>query len=300
VSNRLVGAFEYGFAAQVYRNLAQSIIPLVIEGMRTAGVPCDLDTLRFTLDRAHLTGLIRRLPDSQLKVELMTLREDELHRSTFSGLVGRLRALRFGLFGPWLLPSDRTVDLGRSLTEPGVTYMGLPATAASEDVELVGRVLVQHLKQVAYTALWAVERKPALIVFDEFVSLHEAEQFSDLLLQAREAHLGVVISTQQVPIQHPLKHSVLGAGSLIVHQVSGPDDADTLARALGSRSTPEVVRQVLLARDGSLPRRLLRTRQSFLVPPDALARLPVGQAAISVRFGDQRIGIVQVDPPHQS
>jgi hypothetical protein len=45
--------------------------------------------------------------------------------------------------------------------------MGLPATAASEDVELVGRVLVQHLKQVAYAALWSTQRQPALIVFDD-------------------------------------------------------------------------------------------------------------------------------------
>src|SRR5439155_12685628 len=116
---------------------------------------CDLDTLRNTLDRAHLVGLARRVEDPTLKSELLALREDELHRSTISGLVGRLRALRFGLFGPWLLPSERTLDVAASLVEPGLTYMGLPATAASEDVALVGRVLVQHLKQVTYDALWS-------------------------------------------------------------------------------------------------------------------------------------------------
>jgi hypothetical protein len=298
VSNRLVGAFEYGFEAQIYRNLAQSIVPLVIEAMQAAELPCDLDSLRHSLDRAHLTGLIRRLPDSQLKVELMTLREDELHRSTFSGLVGRLRALRVGRFGRWLVPSDRTLDLSRSLREPGVTYLGLPATAASEDVELVARVLVQHLKQIAYASLWATDHQAALIVFDEFVSLHEATQLVDLLLQAREAQLSVVVSTQQLPKKHPLRHSVLGAGSLIVHQVEGTDDAEALARALGSRTAPEVVRQIAQTRDGPLARRLLRSRQFYLVAPDELARLPVGRAAVSVRFGEQRIGLVQVDPLH--
>ena len=173
--------------------------------------------------------------------------------------------------------------------------MGLPATAASEDVGLVGRVLVQHLKQVAYAALWAPQRQPALIVFDEFVSLRESEQLVDLLLQAREAHLAVVISTQQVPREHALRHSVLGTGTLIAHQV-GSEDADTLARGLGTRTAPEVVRQVVVGRDGTFGRRLLRARQSYLIPPDELARLPVGQAAVSVRFGEQRIGLVQVDP----
>jgi hypothetical protein len=163
-------------------------------------------------------------------------------------------------------------------------------------VALVGRVLVQHLKQVAYAGLWVPDRQPALVVFDEFVSLHEAAQLVDLLLQAREAHLAVVVSTQQIPRDHPLKHSFLGAGSLVVHQVGDPDDANTLARTLGTRSGPEIVRQVALARDGPLVRRVLRARQSFLVPPDDLAHLPVGQAAIAVRFGNQRVNLVQVDP----
>jgi hypothetical protein len=40
----------------------------------------------------------------------------------------------------------------------------------------------------------------------------------------------------------------------------------------------------------------LRSRESFLVSPDELARLPVGRAAISIRFAQQRIALVQVDP----
>ncbi len=296
VANRLIGAFDHGREGQVFRNLSQAAVPIVLRAMQECSVPRDLDTLRFSLDRPHLVGLARRVTDLALRSELLALRGDDLHRRALSGLVGRLRALRFGLFGPWLLPSERTLDLAQSLVEPGVTYLGLPATAASEDVALVGRVLVQHLKQVAYAALWAEGRRPALIVFDEFVSLHEAAQFVDLLLQAREAHLAVVVSTQQVPREHPLRHSVLGAGTLVVHQIGGPDDAETLARALGTRTAPEIVRQIVHARDGTFVRRLLRARESFLIAPDELARLPVGRAAVSVRFGDQRIGLVQVDP----
>ncbi|HEY3060628.1 MAG TPA: helicase HerA-like domain-containing protein [Chloroflexota bacterium] len=296
VANRLVGAFDHGREGQVFRNLSQAAVPIVLRAMQECSVPRDLDTLRFSLDRPHLVGLARRVTDLGLRSELLALRGDDLHRRALSGLVGRLRALRFGLFGPWLLPSERTLDLAQCLVEPGVTYLGLPATAASEDVALVGRVLVQHLKQVAYAALWAEERRPALVVFDEFVSLHEAAQFVDLLLQAREAHLAVVVSTQQVPREHPLRHSVLGAGTLIVHQIGTPEDADTLARALGTRTAPEIVRQIVHARDSTLVRRLLRARESFLIAPDELARLPVGRAVVSVRFGRQRIGLVQVDP----
>jgi hypothetical protein len=88
----------------------------------------------------------------------------------------------------------------------------------------------------------------------------------------------------------------LGAGTLLVHQVGSPEDADVLAQALGIRTGPDVVRQIAVGPDGKIVRRLFRGRQSYLIPPDQLARLPVGRAAVCVRFGQQRLGIVQVDP----
>jgi hypothetical protein len=84
---------------------------------------------------------------------------------------------------------------------------------------------------------------------------------------------------------------------LIVHQVGAPEDADALARALGSRSGTEVVRNVHLAPAGTVLRRVLRSRESFLVAPDELMHLSIGDAAVNVRFGRQRLAVVRVEPP---
>ncbi|MDQ6673272.1 MAG: DUF853 family protein, partial [Chloroflexota bacterium] len=140
VGNRLVGAFEHGRDGQVYRNLSQALVPMAARALRASGQPCTLDTLRFSLDEAHLAGLARREADVAVKAELVAMLQDGLHRKALSGLVGRFRSLRYGGFGPWLLPSEHTLDLAECLQSPGVTYLGLPATAASEDVALVGRV----------------------------------------------------------------------------------------------------------------------------------------------------------------
>jgi len=295
IGNRLIGAFEHGRDGQVYRNLSQALVPLAARALVESGEACTLDTLRHSLDEAHLTGLARRTPDIALKTELLAMLCDPLHRKALSGVAGRLRTLRFGVFGPWLLPSDHTLDLAACLREPGVTYLGLPATAASEDVSLVGRVLIQHLKQLAYDGLWSADLHPGLVVFDEFTSLGDAVQLIDLLLQAREARLAVVVSTQQLPRDQVLRKALVGAGALLVHQVGASEDAESLARSLGTRSGTEVVRQVQLGPAGAVVRRLLRSRESYLVSPDQLARLAVGQAAVCVRFGRQRVAIVQVD-----
>jgi hypothetical protein len=272
------------------------LVPLAARSLIESGQPCTLDTLRYCLDEAHLAGLARRIADVEIKAELVAMLEDGLHRKALSGLVGRFRSLRYGVFGSSLLPSERTLDLAECLRLPGLTYLGLPATAASEDVALVGRVLIQHLKQVAYAGLWSDDARPGLVVFDEFASLGEAAQLIDLLLQAREARLAVVVSTQQLPKEPVLRKALLGAGALLVHQVGAPEDAESMARALGARKGTEIVRQIQLGPAGPLARRLLRSRESFLVSPDEIARLPIGQAAISIRFAQQRIALVQVDP----
>ncbi len=298
VGNRLVGAFDHGREGQVYRNLSQSIVPLTVRALVDSGQRCTLDSLRYCLDETHLTGLARRTADVELQTELLTIVNNPLHRTTMSGIAGRLRTLRYGVFGPWLLPSERTLDLSQCLTTTGVTYLGLPATAASEDVALVGRVLIQHLKQVAYDGLWSDTPHPGLILFDEFASLGEAAQLVDLLLQAREARLAVVVSTQQLPRDSALlRKALLGAGVLIVHQVGAPEDADALARALGSHTGPEIARQIHLGPTGPVVRRLLRGRETFLVDPDALSHLAVGEAAVNVRFGEQRLAVVQMPSP---
>lgn len=297
VGNRLVGAFDHGREGQVYRNLSQALVPLAVRALIESGQVCTLDSLRYSLDETHLVGLARRTIDLQLKNELLAMVNNPLQRATLSGIAGRLRTLRYGVFGPSLLPSERTLDLEACVQMPGVTYLGLPATAASEDVALVGRVLIQHLKQVAYAGLWSEAPQPGLLLFDEFASLGDATQLVDLLLQAREARLAVVVSTQQVPRDSAvLRKALLGTGVLLVHQVGAPEDADAVARALGSRSGAEVVRQIHLGPAGPMVRRLLRSRESFLIGPDELARLGVGQAAVSVRFGRQRLAVVQIDP----
>jgi len=298
VGNRLIGAFEFGREGQVYRNLSQALVPLAVRALHDSGEPCTLDSLRYSLGEAHLTGLARRTVDVTLKAELLAMVNDPLHRSTLSGVTGRLRTLRYGVFGSWLLPSDRTLSLDECLRSPGITYLGLPATAASEDVGLVGRVLIQHLKQLAYEGLWSEAPHPGLVLLDEFASLGDAIQVLDLLLQAREARLAVVVSTQQIPRDSAvLRKALLSAGALIAHQVGAPEDGDAIARALGTRSGNEVVRHIQLGPAGPMIRRVLRSRESFLISPDQLAQLAVGQVAICVRSAQHRVAMVQVDPP---
>jgi hypothetical protein len=296
VSNRLLGAFEHGRDGEVYRHLGQALLPLFVRALEESGRPWDLETLRGSLNRARLVGLARKVPDEALRTELLVMLEDALQRKTLAGLQGRLGALRNGAFGPYLVPSNRTLDMAAVLDGPRLTYLGLPATGASEDVALVGRVLIQHLKQLAYEHLRR-DASPALVVLDEFATLREAVQLTDLLLQGREARLSLVVSSQFLPRLPALRYALLAAGVLIVHRIGSAEEAELLARTLGMERGMEVTRQLVTRPDGPpLSQRTVRPSQRYLASPDELSRLAVGEVVVNVRHHQPRLGIVQVSP----
>jgi hypothetical protein len=66
-------------------------------------------------------------------------------RNGYAGLQFRLRAVAEGKFGD-ILSRRPALDWSAVSSRPGVTYLGLPTTAAAEDVELFGRIVVQDLK----------------------------------------------------------------------------------------------------------------------------------------------------------
>lgn len=96
-----------------------------------------------------------------------------------------------------------------------VTYVALSTLANDKDVELMGRVLAQDLKQAAHRRLCKLatgeQLFPVLTIFDEFAALNEADQLADLLLQARQALMPTVISTQYLPVTTSLRKACLGA-----------------------------------------------------------------------------------------
>jgi hypothetical protein len=128
-------------------------------------------------------------------------------------------------------------------------------------------------------------------VFDEFAALNEAEQLADLLLQARQALMPTVISTQFIPETTALRKACLGAGLLIVHRVEA-EDAEAIAAQFGTRRSSEVTHQVDYE-TGFSEKGSIRRVDKFNVHPNELRNFQTGQAAIkSVR--KQRYTIVRI------
>lgn len=291
VANKIVGALSFGENAGIYRDVAMGVIPPIVDTLRAAGEAVTLDSLWAALSTAGLNNLTTRVgkvTGDQALVE--SLKEMANEKGTFAagrdGLRHRLMAFRNGAFGV-LLRKEPTLNWSAVLAQPSVAYVELPALGNNVDVDLLGRVVLQDIKDVAKARIEAVERGktivPVLLIIDEFAALREAEQINDLLLQGRAAQMRIVVASQFLPRDETLRKVVVGADLLLVHRVQA-DDADVLAKQVGTRDTMETSFTMDDTPDPHTanPRQSTNVRLTaeFNVQPQTLANLSQGQIAV--------------------
>jgi hypothetical protein len=299
VANKLIGAFSYGPSAEIYKNIAMETLPVLVRGLQAVGMRVTMESLYEVLAPGGIAALSKAVlaADHVLAARLLRLSNlagDRVGLSGQAGLRHRLGALLEGKFGP-VFRATNTLEWEHALATPSVTYIALSALASSEDVELMGRVLAQDQKQICARRIRAIAEGhavvPVLAVWDEFAALKEADQLVDLLLQARQALMPTVVSTQFLPETVPLRKAVLGSGLLIAHRVEG-EDAEAVANQFGTRRGGELTSQVDFA-SGISEKGSLRRVERYLVHPNELRNFTKGQAALrSVAQG--RHSIVQV------
>ena len=300
VANKLMGAFTFSAAAEIYKNIGMELVPLIVRGLQTAGEPVTLEALYDALGTRGLENIAQKLAgDDRTRERLLDLGGHGQNRTTASGAVGlqrRLGALAEGKFGD-LFRADAALDWDSALAQPSVTYVALSALASSEDVELMGRVVAQDLKQVCARRLRNIGNgeapTPVLAVFDEFAALNEADQLVDLLLQARQALMPIVVSTQYLPETVPLRKAFLGAGLLIVHRIEA-EDSEVIAQQFGTRRGSEVTHQVDYG-TGFSEKGTVKRVEKYNVNPNELRSFTVGQAALK-SVHKQNYTIVRVYP----
>jgi hypothetical protein len=316
VSNKLVGVFNYSDSAEIFKLVSMRALPLLVRAMQAAKRPVTLDALKdLLLSPGGMERLGRDVGEPHR--EVLNDLSDEVAQDKggvlsqgHMGLGLRFGALLSGKFGPLFPASDKSthldaelrdrmasspvLDWDKVLEEPAVTYIALRATASSEDVELMGRIIAQDLKQVCSRRTQAIAHGmdcvPVLMVIDEFAALREAEQFVDLLLQARQALMPVVLSTQYLPEELRIRKAALEAGLIIAHRLE-TEDAQIVGAQFGTRKVWDDT--VQMSPEGASGWGSARQVDVYHVHPNELRDMRRGYAAIRSVPGDRR-AIVQI------
>jgi hypothetical protein len=311
IANKLIGSFSFGEAGEIYKQIGMNVIPLIVQGLRASNIPVTLSSIANACDPNGLRVLARKVETAQegegsgneeeeqakaLADELTSFLDDGdiAGKSGVISLKHRFGALVQGAFGP-LFKAKSFLDWDSALATPSVVYVSLPVTGASEDVELMGRVLVQDLKQVCSRRLRQVGAgahvNPTIVAIDEFAALKDAKQIIDLLLQARQAEMPLLLATQFLPQDPDLKKAVLQSGLLIAHRLEAADAVD-IAAQFGTRPRWKVTFQQNWD-TGMTEKGSVRDVEEYVVHPNTLRALPQGTAAVRA-VPSQRHAIVEV------
>jgi len=296
VANKIVGAFSFSGEAEIYKQVAMEAVPVICRALSAARQPVTLEAIYLALAKGGLSRLGREKGAEEHRTRLQQLEDSggSVGTARFVGLQRRLGALMEGTFGD-LFRQRPALSWQEEFSAPRVTYISLSATGASEDVELFGRVVLQDLKQVADARMRSMNRndvpRPVLVVIDEFAALREATQVVDLLLQARQAKMPLVVATQYLPELVAIRQPVLSTGVLIAHRLESKD-AELVAAQFGTHTTMQLTAQVDYE-TGTSEKGSVRQVEEYDVHPNDLRSLPVGVAAVLSRVTARR-NIVRV------
>ena len=299
IADKLVASFVHGPNAEIYRLIAQEALAVVAGALEGLGEEVTVGRLRAELNPKSLGDLSRRVGDADIATRdalVDVANRGRVAIEALEGMRARLGALLNGAYGELFERSEVELDLEHAVATPGVTYIGLPALAVSNDTALMARVLIQDLKQVAYVHMQREGRSSVLLILDEFAALDDPVQVCDLLRQAREAGVATVVSSQHLPDPeraYALRAALLGAGMLIAHRCS-PEDADAVAAVIGTERAVEVTHQI----QGSFNTGMgsVRRIERYVVHPNAIKQLATGEAVVLAQVGNRRVATVCVNP----
>lgn len=220
------------------------------------------------------------------------LGKDKAFLDTAAGLGARLTAMYETRAGRIALRPGGGRD-PFDVTRPGLSYVGLDSMGKPELTRLVGASVLRRMAVYAAdrTSGKVRERAPRFLVVDE-ANFVNRKLLLELLSRARSAGIACIVCTQgptdwqsTSPGEPDLTSLVQNTNVAVIMSQGERTNAELCADIIGRAETMAVTRRVqdgILLEDGTLSSKI-----DYLVPPDSLRSLKVGEAIVRVGKPDE-------------
>ncbi len=275
-----------------YKLMAERYLQSSIRVLQMSGVRIDLSNIADMLDPGDIVLAARKLA-KEGKIDEFELKRFadmvDASRRDIGGLVNRLAVFAESEIGHLLKDTDEdesiTIDLVSSIDNDGVAFFSLDSLRFPEYSRLLGRLIVIDLKTTA--ARMFGRGKKVFSIFDEF-GVFAGSQVTDYINKSRGAGFHVILSTQELADlrmggDEELMEQVLGNTNIkIIHRQDVPASAELLASLIGTREDVSITRQIDEA--GATGMGTVSEQRSFIVHPDEIKRLEVGEVFVLKKF----------------
>ncbi len=263
-----------------YRKIAEGYLQTVFKILAKADMTLDLHSLAKHLAPELLYQLARQLGDASLVKDIEKLEEKKRDISSLIAEIENMAESEIGhLFD---CSSGNVITLDKAFAEKAVVYFCLQPLAFPAYAETLGKLIINDIKSPLASLLTQAEKIKLYTIFDEF-SIFAGDQIVNLVNQGRGAGMHAVLSTQSLSdILRKGDEALLGqivnnTNNYIIQRQNNPNDAEVLANLIGTESAFKVTAQ-LSAEQGSTGLGSVKQTREFIIHPDEIKRLTLGQA----------------------
>jgi conjugal transfer pilus assembly protein TraD len=278
-----------------YRKIAEGYLQTVFKVLTAANIAIDLSTLSQYCEPTPLGILARKLNQPELSQEVHALASK---RKDIESLIAEIENIAKSELGHLFDCSEgKVIELRKAISEKAVIYVGLQPLAFPSYAETLGKLFINDLKSLLSEQLRqsTVTPIPLMLLFDEF-SLFAGEQIINLINQGRSAGAHAVLSTQSLSdITAKGGQALLGqvlnnVNNFIILRQNFPADAEMLASVVGTCDNLNISAQIS-AEDGALQGGGISRMKSYIIHPDEIKRLELGEAIFmnKAKFLVQRV-----------
>jgi conjugal transfer pilus assembly protein TraD len=298
-----------------YKRAAERYLQTVFTVLEARGERPSMDRVVALMDAKALNAELREIPKGladRIAGYLDQLQDSRDQRSAIAGLATRLALLSESAAGDRLTSAPDgapTIDIAESIRAGEVCLFSLDSLRYPELAAQVAGLVIQDLKTVASELLSAGGCR-ALVAIDEFSAL-DGDQLLGLLARAREAEIGVLLSTQELAdlakVDPTFADQVIANTNVkLIHRQEVPETAERLAGTIGTYTEWEHTYAEhdplaeLITGSISTVTGTRRIVEKFKLHPNTFKNLETGQAVLSIKSPHAMAGVVNIDPPRTS
>jgi len=267
-----------------YKLMAERYLQSAVRVLMLANENIDLVNVSEKVEPEKLEIAVKRLPENISSRTYSIIDESE---KDIGGLINRLAVFSESEIGYLLedTQDNNTIDLIGAIEENAVVFFSLDSLRFSEYSRLLGKLIVIDLKTTA--ARMFGEGKKIYSIFDEF-GVFAGPQVTNFINKSRGAGFHVILSTQEladlrIDGKTELMEQILGNTNVkIIHRQDVPASAELLSSLIGTEDDMTVTYQVNNV--GTTGMGTIKEERSFIVHPDEIKRLEVGQTFILKKF----------------
>lgn len=260
----------YQYMAERYLQIALTLFEKMYEKY-------DLYSFISSLSPGKLEMIARKLDAPSSVTDYLA----DVDKKAISGLIDRLTLIIESQIGYLFADEpDNTISLIDAIASKNIVLFSLDSLAYPLYAKLIGRLVINDLKAVASGR----RNNDSLVmtIYDEF-NVFASRNVVDLVNKSRSKGFAALIATQSLAdldvVDNALKNQIIqNCNTLIIQRQNDAKDAEELSKIVGTEDAWAMTHQVNNTSSTGLGS--IRFVKEFIIHPDQVKRLEVGQAVI--------------------